>query len=298
MVQNDTKLMASNRADTDLRGSQLGWTGANLVIWNSQALGYNFQSPPTAQNWLIGSSGTVDPPIAAYGESPPHFDFRNPAEHGAMADLGLSPSLFRTANMKWRARPFNTEERHYFVGDPDQPATGDFGTAGDGPDDVYVDPAFDTWTSTQYQRSRGKFDEAVTDRNVSFTFRFQLEPGEEVVHAYLTARVERASWIDSGQHHITLAGRNFNQPSGRARYYMKCETGETPADCVAIPGNLTGPEGWPTNVTEGMVRVIDLHPHLQFLNDVDSSGFAELNVNLYRRTRVDWASLTLIVKHP
>ena len=40
-------------------GTSHGWTGSNMVIWNSQAASFSVQNPPTTQNWLVGSQGTI-----------------------------------------------------------------------------------------------------------------------------------------------------------------------------------------------------------------------------------------------
>lgn len=39
-------------------GTGHGWQGANYVFWNDSASAINVSSPPTAQNWVIGGSGT------------------------------------------------------------------------------------------------------------------------------------------------------------------------------------------------------------------------------------------------
>jgi hypothetical protein len=38
-------------------GTGHGWAGANTLVWNSTADGFIIESPPTAQNWIIGSIG-------------------------------------------------------------------------------------------------------------------------------------------------------------------------------------------------------------------------------------------------
>ena len=75
-----------NRWDS---GSGHGWAGANNVVWNSQANSFIVQNPPTAQNWLIGSTGTVNPGNCHLG--------------GATCDG--SPSGASAAREAWRAWP-------------------------------------------------------------------------------------------------------------------------------------------------------------------------------------------------
>lgn len=38
------------------KGTGHGWTGAQMMIWNSTAESINCETPPTARNWIIGSS--------------------------------------------------------------------------------------------------------------------------------------------------------------------------------------------------------------------------------------------------
>src|SRR5678809_1331300 len=48
-----------NIQDRGNSGTGHGHAGANQVIWNSTAGSFIVQSPATAQNWLIGSIGTI-----------------------------------------------------------------------------------------------------------------------------------------------------------------------------------------------------------------------------------------------
>ncbi len=50
---------AINARDRGNMGTGHGWSGANMVIWNSAADSFIVQDPPTAQNWLIGSTGRL-----------------------------------------------------------------------------------------------------------------------------------------------------------------------------------------------------------------------------------------------
>ncbi len=52
-------------------GSGHGWTGANMVVWNSEAKSIHVQSPPTAQNWAIGNIGAIG--TARYPGDPGYF---------------------------------------------------------------------------------------------------------------------------------------------------------------------------------------------------------------------------------
>lgn len=57
VVKGSGSLSTYNRSNM---GSGQGWSGANQVFWNSEAPGMTCESPPTAQNWNVGSI-TEDP---------------------------------------------------------------------------------------------------------------------------------------------------------------------------------------------------------------------------------------------
>lgn len=52
VVKGSGSLSAYNRSNA---GSGQGWSGANQVFWNSEAPDMRCESPPTAQNWNVGS---------------------------------------------------------------------------------------------------------------------------------------------------------------------------------------------------------------------------------------------------
>jgi hypothetical protein len=52
VVKGSGSLSAYNRSNM---GSGQGWSGANQVFWNSEAPSMTCESPPTAQNWNVGS---------------------------------------------------------------------------------------------------------------------------------------------------------------------------------------------------------------------------------------------------
>jgi hypothetical protein len=60
-------LEARNRGLVD--GSLQGWTGANLVFWNSTADTMDVEQPPTAQNWAIGCTAKFSPTSNGFLES-------------------------------------------------------------------------------------------------------------------------------------------------------------------------------------------------------------------------------------
>ena len=83
-ITTNTSLNLQNRLNS---GSGHGWAGANMVIWNSTAGQFYVQSPPTAQNWIIGST-------AVDGErGPPHRQNVPPIE----APFGASATCTSTS---------------------------------------------------------------------------------------------------------------------------------------------------------------------------------------------------------
>ncbi len=129
-ITTNTDINVQNRYDS---GTGHGWSGANMVIWNSKASDFYVQNPPTAQNWLIGSTGTVHS-TSQYGpvNSPGYYDANNT---GSKVTLNGETSLYR-AQLNQRIANPNETKLEYWVGDFDN-------YANDGASDqVAVDP---TW---------------------------------------------------------------------------------------------------------------------------------------------------------
>src|SRR5690606_19740856 len=101
-------LNVRNRYDS---GTGHGWTGANMVVWNSEAKGFNVQNTPGAQNWLIGSSG----PITNPGQYPPGYI----DAHNQTQILNGEDSLYRAQRNQRLANQHETS-REYWLGDFDE----------------------------------------------------------------------------------------------------------------------------------------------------------------------------------
>jgi hypothetical protein len=265
-----------------------GWTGANIVTWNSTAAGYKYFNPPTAQSWLIGSSGTYTPPVTSLGESNAHFDFYQAAEHGTAVSLhevsAGGASLYRTANYLDRGVS-NLEHRTYYLGDADN-----FSAQLSAGDPTFVNPDFAAWVSgpapaMNWGAVRGMDYTSSGTKTIPFTIRYALGSSESVLHAYLAFRIMRSS--GSVNDAITVASDLDGDFSNDAITYL----------LTGLSEDLTGPKFpgeafLPAN--SPVVRVLDLAPLLEPMNEtVDGKG--ELNVNFKERIRVDWAALTLIV---
>lgn len=161
-------------------GTGHGWAGANMVIWNSYASGgYVVQDPPTAQNWLIGSVGTIKNGTMYVG---PH-DSGTYDSHGRP----VTPGSLYYAQYRDRTVKANLDYREYWLGDIDN-------TTRDGSaDDVYVDPAWRSAVDAVTDQTLAGFDVRTDNRYVPFTFRFSLAPGERIVSASLSVGIRSAS---------------------------------------------------------------------------------------------------------
>ncbi|MEQ8836443.1 MAG: hypothetical protein RID07_06525, partial [Lacipirellulaceae bacterium] len=70
-------------------GTSHGWSGANITVWNSEADSFRIQNPPTAQNWLIGSTGTIVEDTTFGPQPSGNYD-----SHGTPVTAGGTTSLY------------------------------------------------------------------------------------------------------------------------------------------------------------------------------------------------------------
>ena len=267
-------------------GSGHGWAGANVVVWNSEANSFIVQSPPTAQSWLIGSTGTVNsgnchlPPgvsCAGYHES-----------HGTKVMVGGEPSLYQAQknddadirefhwtaasgnwneHVKWdqEVRPgvYSVETREYLFGDYDN-FTADAGAGS--VDTPYIDPAFEAAIAATSLDPIVGTDAVGANQNVAFTMQYPVLRNERVVHAYLTMSLKQS-------------GDEVNRD-----YVRLFDTDPANAQGFA---NL----GWSSqiNPTTPFVGMIDMGPYLDKLQ----SGSVNLQVS--DDVAMDWAVYTATV---
>jgi hypothetical protein len=149
-------------------GSGHGWQGANYVIWNSVTdNSLRVYSPPTAQNWVIGSSAHTRQGNAIFDS------------YGTTVDTPVSLYYEQLAE---RLANGGADHREYRLGDDDN------FHPGDPADSVYVDPG---WLAA-VQAAAGStavvgFDDLRSAHKwVPFTFQYTLAPGEQVVGASLS----------------------------------------------------------------------------------------------------------------
>ncbi len=193
-------------------GTGHGWAGGNMIIWNSTADSYIVQNPPTAQNWLIGSVGTIETDNR-FGPQPPGIV----DQHGAAVD---TRSLYY-AQVADRDRFADASFREYHLGDYDV-FFADGAGAADPRDDVPVDADWQLEAdafATLLSRGTAGFDD-LSDAVVPFTFDFTVDAGEHIAAATLTLALRGTSG-DNGSGLLalertadvaSLAGLSYTQP--------------------------------------------------------------------------------------
>ncbi|MEN1679721.1 MAG: hypothetical protein AAGJ46_09010 [Planctomycetota bacterium] len=181
------------------RDSPHGWRGAHTVIWNSTSPEFQLDSPPGANNYLIGAVGDSSPPDPAnplVDSLGVPIDFADPENPGN--------SLYVAQRLE-RQRFAEEESREYWVGDFDELSPGDPA------DQVYVDPdwltAIDSLNSSFHSgQPIAGFDDDSFGRRVPFTLEFDLAEDEEVRSAVLSIGMKRRGgassdddllWLDS-----------------------------------------------------------------------------------------------------
>ncbi len=263
-------------------GTGQGWAGANMVIWNSTADSFIVQNPPTAQNWLIGSTGSLIDD-QRFGPQPPGYvdSLNEPVDvdslyvaqledaadvttfqwSGGVAlwgdpeawDEQLSPGIYRV------------ETREYVVGDID-----DYDADGPGSaDDAFVDPAWETAITGSSALPITGFDDSSGNANVAFTIQSTLDAGERVINGSLALSLKQAGGSVADDF-IRL----FNQDAQNRTFLSDI--------------------GWDTqiNSSEAFVGLLDLGNSLSELQ----SG--SVNVQISDNTNVDWALYTITVAKP
>ncbi len=269
-----------NARNRETLGTRHGWSGANIVVWNSDADSYKIQNPPTAQNWLIGSTGTIIEDTEFGPQPSGNYDSHGtniadiPSLYDAQAADDADVTVYHwsggTGNWNdaqgWdqRATPLarSVEQRDYLVGDID-------GYAYDGAasvDEPYLDPAFEAEILGSSANPITGFDDLAGNQNVAFTQQYVLDAGDVVVHGSLAVALKGAGG---------LVNTDFIKIDGA--------------------GQMTfSSMGWDSqiNTTDTFVGVIDLGTTtlLPILND-DS----QLSVQINDDTGLDWAMLSMTV---
>lgn len=254
-IRTDFDTEARNRGNF---GTGHGWAGANMVFWNNVARGYLVQNPPTAQNWLIGSVGTIVDDTR-FGPQPP----ATVDAHGTPIDFGDAENPLSSLYVAQRNRAdgdIEYEHREYVLGDFDQVEFD--GTASD--DAVFVDADWLSQISTIAGTAPiGLSDEVADAQVVPLSFQYPLEPGYQAYAAVLTLGLRGTSGISSDD---VLYLDSVNQPRSLAD--------------LGVAGNL--PDAFTTPITIELTG-----QDLQLLDD------GLLNLAVSDSTVVDWAHLEL-----
>jgi hypothetical protein len=279
---NGDNINARNRGSF---GTRHGWSGANMVIWNSTASGFIVQNPPTAQNWLIGSTGTIIDDTTFGPQPPGYFD-----SHGSPVTVGGTNSLYEAqmndaadirefhwsgsdANwndpLEWKEgvtpAVYRVSSRDYLVGDID----GFTFDGGGSVDAAFIDPAWQATITSSSALPITGFDDLSGNENVAFTIQHQLSAGERVVHGSLALAL-RQSGGEVNTDFIRLFDAN---PEHRVDFNTA---------------------GWDTEISPGetFVGVIDMGA---FRAELQSGS---LNVQINDDTGIDWAYYVATVATP
>jgi hypothetical protein len=270
-------------------GTSHGWTGSNMVIWNSEADSFAVQNPPTTQNWLIGSRGTIventefgPQPSGNYDQSGPTAapvtaggktslyeaqaaDSANIVEFRAENSAG-SWSSASTWNQKLiPIDSYRVSSRDYLIGDID-------GFTFDGAssvDNVGIDPAWQTAVAGSSALPITRLDDLSGNENVAFTIQHSLDSGEKVIHGTLALALREAGGLPDSDF-IRL-------------FDMAPENRKTFAEL-----------GWDTQLSSSttFVGVLDLGAELDHLQA------GNINVQINDGTGLDWALYTATVATP
>jgi hypothetical protein len=284
---NGNAINVQNRWDS---GSGHGWAGANVVVWNSEASSFIVQSPPTAQSWLIGSTGTVNAGNCHLGGAT-CAGFQE--SHGTKVIVGGEQSLYRAQkndaadirefhwsaasgsgnwndDTKWdqEVRPgvYTVSMRDYRFGDIDNFAL-DAGAGSQ--DNPSIDPAWQAAIAATSTNPIVGLDRLAANQNVAFTMQHQLAAGERVVHGYLALSLKQ-----SGEETSSDFVQLFDL---------------SPEHRLSI-----GRIGWSgqINPTTPFVGVIDMG---QFLDQLQTGS---VNLQLSDDVGMDWALYAVTVATP
>ncbi|QEG36469.1 hypothetical protein [Bythopirellula goksoeyrii] len=270
-------------------GTGHGWAGANMVIWNSTADSFIVQNPPTSQNWLVGSAGTIIEDTTFGPQPQGYYDQSGPGASPVIA--GGSTSLY-DAQMndsrdireyhaqgtgKWTdgnswdqsiapEDAYKVSLRDYLIGDIDE-FVFDGSTS---VDNAFIDPAWETAITTSSALPITGFDNLSGNQNVAFTIQHALDVGEKVVHGFVALGLKQSAGGLVDTDFIRLFDTD---PAHRFNF-----------------SDL----GWDTQIDQSgtFVGVLDLGAYLDQLQ----SG--AVNVQINDDTGVDWAIYTITAATP
>ena len=268
-------------------GTSHGWSGANMVVWNSTADTFRVQNPPTAQNWLVGSTGTIVEDTTFGPQPSGYYD-----AHGTAVTTGGTTSLYEaqfndsqdieefhslagsgnwTDASQWdqQVAPLDSYKvslRDYLIGDIDNFVYDGGGSV----DDAYIDSSWQTEITNTSALPITGFDDLAGNQNVAFTIQHVLDAGELVVHGFIALGLKQSG----GGLVSTDFVRLFDTDPEHKFNFTDL--------------------GWDSeiNTTDTFVGVLDLGTYL----DEMQSGSVNLQIN--DDTGLDWAIYTVAVATP
>jgi hypothetical protein len=283
---NGNAINVQNRWDS---GTGHGWAGANVVVWNSEANSFIMQAPPTANGWLVGSTGTINSGNCHLPAGVSCQGYRD--SHGTRVIVGGEDSLYQAQkndaadirefhwtaaggnwndDLKWdqEIRPgvYAVSTREYLYGDYDNFT---FDSAAGSVDTLPIDPAWQDAIATGSTNPIRGTDVVAANQNVAFTMNYPLVRGERVVHSYLAMSLKQ-----SGDEVIRDSVQLFDTD---------------PANLLTFVGL-----GWASQVNPNtpFVGFIDLGPYLEELQR------GTVNLQLSDDVAMDWAVHTVAVATP
>lgn len=158
-------------------GTGHGWAGAYSVVWNSAASAFRLRNPPTARNWLVGSTGAILASAFPVGADPEGtYDSSGPAGRA------VYPRSLYHGQLQQRLKRPRSEFREVWLGDIDQQTS----TGGAG-ETVACNTAWLAGIEAlDALPAAALFDATTTRRHIAFSLSFALDPGDVVVAASLT----------------------------------------------------------------------------------------------------------------
>jgi hypothetical protein len=165
VLWDNLKVGQINIQDRGNSGTGHGHAGANQVIWNSTAGSFITQSPITAQNWLIGSNGTIDAGGGVGFHTPGLID-----QSGSGSGTTSRPRSLYYQQLGERLAYENSVLREVRLGDADG------FVAGDATDAVPVDAAWKSAIQSATGKTAVGFDDVAANHLVPFTFNYGSIP--------------------------------------------------------------------------------------------------------------------------
>ena len=268
-------------------GTGHGWSGANMVVWNSTADSFRVQNPTTEQNWLIGSTGTIVEDTTFGPQPSGYYD-----SHGTPVTAGGTTSLYDAqANdarditvfhslatdgnwedaFQWDQQvapldSYSISLRDYLIGDIDQYVNDGSGSV----DDVFIDPNWQAAITSTSSLPITGLDDLSGNQNVAFTFQHTLDAGEQVVHGFIALALRQSA----GQ----LVDNDF------IRLFDFDSSHRFNFDDLGWDAQI--------NPTDTFVGVIDMGG---FLDEMQSGS---VNFQMNDDTGLDWAIYTVTVATP